>query len=228
MTSTELVDLLVQHRTLGTAPLAELEWLVSHGTVRTLAPGAILSAKGEPVEGMFIILSGHVAIYVDRGAGLKKVLEWKAGDVSGVLPYSRLTTPPGDSVAQEPTVLLDIPREQLRDMTAACHEVTSILVRTMLDRARVFTSSDLHDEKMVSLGKLSARLAHELNNPVAAIERSASLLEDLLDEEERATIALGAARLNDEQLAAIAAVRNACVATRIQGVLSPIQQAERE
>ena len=50
----------------------------------------------------------------------------------------------------------------------------------MLDRARVFTSSGLHDEKMVSLGKLSAGLAHELNNPASAIERSAALLEDRL------------------------------------------------
>jgi len=228
MTSTELIDLLAQHRTLGAAPRAELEWLMSHGTVRTLEPGTILSAKGVAVEGMFVILSGHVAIYVDRGAGVKKVLEWKAGDVAGVLPYSRLTTPPGDSVAQEPTVLLDIPREQLREMTVACHEVTSALVKTMLDRARVFTSSDLHDEKLVSLGMLSARLAHELNNPVAAIERSAALLEELLDEEERAAMALGAERLDEKQLVAIAAVRSACLAQRAHGVLSPIQQAQRE
>ena len=47
----------------------------------------------------------------------------------------------------------------------------------MLDRARDFTSRDLHDEKMISLGRLSAGLAHELNNPASAIERSASLLE---------------------------------------------------
>src|SRR3954470_20881382 len=106
MTPTELIDLLAQHRTLGAAPRAELEWLVGHGTLKTLAAGDVLSAKGAQVEGMFIVLSGHVAIYVDRGAGPKKVTEWRAGDVTGVLPYSRLNAPPGDSVAQEPTVLL--------------------------------------------------------------------------------------------------------------------------
>jgi len=228
MTSSELIDLLAQHRTLGAAPRSELEWLVNHGTLRTLAPGDILSPKGAPVGSMFIVLSGHVAIRVDRGAGLNKVTEWRAGDVTGALPYSRLSGPPGDSVAQEPTTLLGIPRDQFRDMIRDCHEVTSILVHTMLDRARLFTSSELHDEKMVSLGKLSANLAHELNNPTAAIERSAALLEDRLEDAERATMALGAARLNAEQLVAIAAVRTACLAKRVQGVLSPIQQAERE
>jgi CRP-like cAMP-binding protein len=228
MTSTELLDLLGQHQTLGSAPRAELEWLASNGTLRTLEPGHVLSAKGTPVEGMFIVLSGRIAIYVDRGAGVKKVTEWRAGDVTGLLPYSRLTAPPGDTIAEESTLLLGIPRDQVRDVIRECHEVTSILVHKMLDRARLFASSELHDEKMASLGRLSAGLAHELNNPAAAIERSAALLEDRLEDSERAAMALGAARLDEKQLAAIGAVRAACLAKRPQGVLSPIQQAERE
>ena len=155
-------------------------------------------------------------------------MEWRAGDVTGVLPYSRLVNPPGDSVAQEPTEILVVHRDHLPAMIRECHEVTSILVHKMLDRARVFTSSGLHDEKMVSLGKLSAGLAHELNNPASAIERSAALLEDRLEEAELATRALGAARLTDRQLAAIDAVRASCLASAAHGVLSPIQQAERE
>jgi len=81
---------------------------------------------------------------------------------------------------------------------------------------------------MISLGKLSAGLAHELNNPAAAIERSALLLEERLDEAERAARTLGASRLSEQQLAAIDAVRASCLAKGVLGVLSPIQQAERE
>jgi len=98
----------------------------------------------------------------------------------------------------------------------------------MLDRARYFTSNELHDEKMVSLGKLSAGLAHELNNPASAIDRSAALLASRLDEAERTTRLLGAARLTDAQLAAIEDVRGSCHETRVGGVRSPIEQAERE
>ena len=152
---------------------------------------------GVPVDGLFVVLTGHVAIFVDRGAGRHKVMEWRAGDVTGVLPYSRLVSSPGDSVAQEPSDIFVVARGDLAAMIRECHEVTSILVHKMVDRARVFTSSGLHDEKMISLGKLSAGLAHELNNPASAIERSAALLEDRLEDAEQATRALGAARLTE-------------------------------
>ena len=226
--TTDLVDRLAEHKTLGKAPREELAWLASHGSLRQLDAGQVLSSKGAKVEGLFVVLSGRVAIFVDRGAGLHKIMEWREGDVAGLLPYSRLVSPPGDSVAQEPSTILAVHRDDLRAMIRECHEVTSILVHTMVDRARAFTSSDLHDEKMVSLGKLSAGLAHELNNPASAIERSAALLKNRLEDAERATRALGASRLTDLELAAVDAMRDSCAFTRLQGVRSPIEQAERE
>ena len=225
---TDLVDRLAEHKTLSAAPREELAWLVAHGSLRHLAEGEVLSAKGVPVAGLFVVLTGNIAIFVDRGAGRHKVLEWRAGDVTGMLPYSRLVSPPGDTVAQEPSEILAISRNDLDAMIHACHEITSILVHKMIDRSRVFTSSGLQDEKMVSLGKLSAGLAHELNNPVSAIERSAALLGDRLEDAEQATRALCGAKLTDAQLAAIDALRASCLATGLHGVLSPIQQAERE
>jgi len=228
VTATDLVDRLAEHKTVGAAPREELAWLVSHGSLRHLNEGEVLSAKGAPVAGLFVVLKGHVAIFVDRGAGRHKVMEWRAGDVAGMLPFSRLVSPPGDSVAQEPSEILAVPRDDLAAMTRDCHEITSILVHKMLDRARLFTSSALHDEKMLSLGKLSAGLAHELNNPASAIERSAALLGNRLEDAEQATRALGASGLTDPQLLALDAVRASCLATPVDGVLSPIQQAERE
>jgi signal transduction histidine kinase len=228
MTPPDLVDRLATHKTLGAAPREELAWLAEHGTLRQLAAGDVLSPKGGRVENLFVVLTGRIAMYVDRGAGLHKAMEWRDGAVTGFLPYSRLVSPPGDSVAQEPSVVLAVRRDDLPEMIRECHEITSILVHSMLDRTRAFTSNDLHDEKMVSLGKLSAGLAHELNNPASAIERSAQLLEERLSEVERAARALGAARLTDAQLAAIDAIRETCASTRVHGVRSPIEENERE
>ncbi len=59
---TDLIDRLAEHRTLGAAPRKELAWLASHGALRHLGEGDLLSARGEPVEGLFIVLTGHVAI----------------------------------------------------------------------------------------------------------------------------------------------------------------------
>ncbi len=176
MTETDLVDRLANHRTLGAAPRAELEWLAARGTVRQLPVGDTISVKGAPVEGLFVILSGRIATFIDRGSGPQKFAEWREGDVTGLLPYSRLVAAPGMSIVQETSEILVVPREHMTALARECNGLTSILVHRMIDRAREFTSSELHDEKMISLGRLSAGLAHELNNPASAIERSAALL----------------------------------------------------
>src|ERR1700687_1062799 len=103
MTANDLIDRLTEHKTLGAAPREEMAWLAAHGSLRTLGAGEVLSHRGVPVEGLYVILSGHVSLSADRGAGLQKIIEWRAGDVSGILPYSRLVNPPGDAIAQEPT-----------------------------------------------------------------------------------------------------------------------------
>ncbi len=228
MTARDLTDRLAEHKTLGTAPREELAWLAAHGFLRSLRAGEVLSHKGMQVEGLYVVLSGHVSLSADRGSGMQKIIEWRAGDVSGVLPYSRMVNPPGDAIAQEATEILALGREHLRALTHECFEITSILVRTMLDRARLFTSSDLLNEKMISLGKLSAGLAHELNNPASAIERSAALLEDRLEDSETATRALCAAKLSDAQLAAVDAILASCMDTHMQTPRTCVEQSDRE
>ncbi|WP_245632454.1 sensor histidine kinase [Edaphobacter aggregans] len=224
----DLVERLAQHKTLGSAPREELAWLAEHGFLRRLAVGEVLSHKGQVVEGMYVILSGCLALFVDRGAGPQKLVEWREGDVTGMLPYSRLVNPPGNSIAQEPLEILELHRDHLHEMIRECVEVTSILVHRMLDRARLFTSTELQNEKMISLGKLSAGLAHELNNPASAIERSVCLLTDRLEDLENAARALEAARLTDAQLAAVDAIRTACLAKKPAKARSPLEQVDRE
>jgi signal transduction histidine kinase len=223
-----ILERLSAHRMLAAVPRKQLEWVANHGSIRTFDSGAVLTAKDGQVEGLHIVLSGYFAIYVDRGAGRRKIMEWRAGDVTGFLPYSRLVSAPGDVTAEEPSEVFTVPREYMEQMTRDCYELTAAFVHVMLDRARHFQASYLHDEKLVSLGKLSAGLAHELNNPASAIARSASALVSSLLETEDAARLLGSACLSTEQIAVANKLREAGLSGGVRVVLSPLKQEERE
>lgn len=228
-TTENLIERLASHRTMKAAPREELAWIAVRSRLRTLAPGEILTSRASGrAEGLFFILSGRLGLQVDRGAGRHKVMEWRAGAVAGLLPYSRMGIPPGDSVAEETTEIVALHRDHIPEMILACHETTSLLVHAMVDRAREFTSSELHDEKMVSLGKLAAGLAHELNNPASALARGAKLLPERLAASEAASVAFGACDLTAVQRAAIDEVRTACQASPLHRVRSPLEEADRE
>jgi signal transduction histidine kinase len=173
---------------------------------------------------MYVMFSGRYALFMDRGAGPQKFLEWSGSEVTGALPYSRLAVAPGNALAMESGEVLFVPKEHFRELTRECPELTAILVHRMLDRAREFTSTELQNEKMISLGRLSAGLAHELNNPAAAIERSASLLGRKLDDVEQAARSLSGCGLTQEQFDAVDAVRNACSVGPEHGVRSPLSR----
>jgi signal transduction histidine kinase len=140
-----------------------------------------------------------------------------------MLPYSRIKGPPGDVVAEERTTIVAVATEDLPRMIRECHELTAVLVHVMVDRARVFKTSELIDEKMSSLGRLAAGLAHELNNPASAVERSAKMLVAQLDVHDAATRRFCGLNLTDDQCLTINAF------SRPPGeALGPLELSDRQ
>ncbi len=228
MSHPDLIDRLTTLPHLGEVPREELAWLVEHGTLESHEGGYVVSTKGQRIDRLWLIISGHIAIRVDSGAGPKLVAEWHPGDVTGILPYSRMTSPPGTSYCVEPTEALVIHQSLHPEMIHRCPVFTAYTVHTMLDRARNFNTSALLDEKMVSLGRLAAGLAHELNNPASATKRAARLLVSDLDQLNAAALALSAPSLSHEGLAALESARALCLARRDDGGSSPMDHADRE
>ncbi|HEY7448430.1 MAG TPA: ATP-binding protein [Vicinamibacterales bacterium] len=224
----ELLDRLAAHEKLAGTPRDQLAWLADHGRLLRFEAGGVMP-RAQRVDSLWIVLTGHLSIRIQRSTGSRKVMEWHAGDFAGFLPYSRLREAPGDVTAEETTEVLSIHRDHFREMARECHELTTVLVHAMLDRARVFQKSeDLHDEKLKSLGRVSAGLAHELNNPASAVVRTAEALSNRLTELERVSRAVGMVRLPETQLAALDRAKTMCVGIATTTILSPVERADRE
>src|SRR5262245_32937346 len=228
--SASLLERLSTHRGLSGVPRSELEWVVAHSRMRNLNAGDILTPSTGPVAGLYIVLNGYLSIHVDRGAGRRKVTEWRGGDITGLLPYSRLKAPPGNVVAEELTEIVMVDAAELPRMTRECYQLTEVLVHVMLDRVRIFRGSELLDEKMLSLGRLAAGLAHELNNPASAVARSAQTLRAELPVLQNTMKQFCSVDLSDAQCSAVIAARNAADAADATGgpSRSPLDVADRE
>jgi signal transduction histidine kinase len=224
----DLIKRLASLSYLEKIPQNELHWLVDNGHFEIYEAGTIISQKGQRIDKLWIVLSGKVSIRVDRGVGPKLVAVWRAGEVTGMLPYSRMTGPPGNNYIDEKAELLAIDVDLFPEMINRCPSFTAYTVHSMLDRARIFNTSDLQDEKMISLGKLSAGLAHELNNPASATVRDAKQLLSNLTNMDAASRAFGAAKLTDHQVASIETLGAASHVNSDSPLLSPIEKADHQ
>ncbi|MGV3601633.1 MAG: ATP-binding protein [Dyadobacter fermentans] len=162
-------------------PDDQLQWMIDRSQHYELPEGELMTRPGEPLTGTHILFSGRIELYRMQNNTKHVIAELAPGAVTGMLPFSRGKIGIAYGVCLEPTQLMTFPKELLKELIVSHYELTQALVIVMTSRVREFTELEQQNEKMMALGKLSAGLAHELNNPAAAIVRSsASLKEHLL------------------------------------------------
>jgi signal transduction histidine kinase len=100
----------------------------------------------------------------------------RTGQMTGLLPFSRMKMSGGQGFAITPVWALLVMKDKFPEMLAAIPSMTQRVVSTLLDRVREVTRIEQQAEKLTALGKLAGNLAHELNNPASAAQRAASSL----------------------------------------------------
>lgn len=173
-----LLDALRSVRQLDGLSDSEYLWLANRSIEYSAPTGTRLFSDGDPAMYMTILLSGEVQVR-RQTAGQGSQYIGRSGQITGLLPYSRMKSTGGNGFVTEPLWALLISKDMFPEMLAAIPSMGQRCVSIMLDRVREVTRMEEQSEKLSAMGKLAANMAHELNNPASAAQRAAS---NLLDE----------------------------------------------
>src|ERR1700722_3220469 len=179
-------------------PDDQISWFLGHSQEIHVVAGDIYVRQGEPADSMFVILEGQFQWRGELG-GDTIVASAKSGDVTGVLPFSRMKQFTVTGRAMTDGRVLKFPASLFPELVQKMPELTTRLVGMMSDRIREFTRFEQQRDRLASLGKLSAGLAHELNNPASAAKRATSQLRDILKKIKSASLELGRRDLTPAQ-----------------------------
>jgi len=170
-------------------PGEDLEWLASRMDEVVLRAGEIFARPGDAVEYLSVVVEGEVQFERPDNPG-SPVFIASAGQVTGLLPFSRLTQIRGMARAVLPSRFLRLHKQYFPEMLQRMPQLAQRLVALMSDRIREVTRMETQQEKLMALGKLSAGLAHELNNPAAAARRAAQSLVEAMENVRSASLKL--------------------------------------
>jgi signal transduction histidine kinase len=171
---------------LNDLPDEHLQWLSEHMETNEYEDGMLISKSGDPADHMWFIPQGSVDFYMDVNG--QQIYYYKfrndqeSGGVSGLLPYSRMKVLPGYTYAVGKTKTYKLHKKYFHELEQLNPELIQRLIGYMTERARSFATTQLQHEKVSALGRLSAGIAHEMNNPASAINRISSELSKRLKE----------------------------------------------
>jgi signal transduction histidine kinase len=195
-----LLETLHQFPVVEQVPDEQLQWLIDRAEVVSFPEETVIYKPGSPADYLILLLDGRIRIDAGTGGAGDELLSFEPYSVLGVLPFSRMKNNVNWVITSSPVQMLQLHRTHLPDLIHSCYELTESLVHQMTTRVRDFTKQTQQNEKLASLGRLSAGLAHELNNPVAAVVRSADTLKTHMRATPEAFKTIMHLNLTDEQV----------------------------
>lgn len=207
----------------------DLDRLYNMADVVSLKAGDVLVEEGQPGDSMYIALTGMFEVSKRSGERDVVFAGCGPGDVIGEISLLENVPRTATVRAIQKASLLQISRNTFRQLLVRSPTASLSVLRTMTARVRNTEASLRQNEKMAALGTLSAGLAHELNNPAAAVQRSAGQLRETMAELQRLAAELGAAGLNPGGRETINTLRRELPQRSAAPVrLDPLARSDRE
>lgn len=197
------VSMLKNFEALQNVPDKELKWLLDSCEEHLIPDGEIFTSPEQTLNGPHFIIEGQFKGYYVQNGSKRELGTFGAGRITGYLPYSRGTLASIYMRADGDVHILSYPTNKIREMIKDHFEITQALVHIMSNRIREYTALQQQNEKMMALGKLSAGLAHELNNPASAIVRDSISLRNHLSIEPESFKKVTSIRMDEAQVDAI-------------------------
>ena len=194
------LKILRQFESLKEVPDSQLTWLMENSSFDNIEEGGFITTPGVEMGGPYFVLDGRIELYMKQGNENREIRILINGGIFGYLPYSRGIISGVFARAISPVRILSFKTACIRKMISDHFELTQALVHIMNNRVKDFTTLQQQNDKMAALGKMAAGLAHELNNPAAALVRDATTLRKFLWFEPNALKELIALQLSSEQI----------------------------
>jgi signal transduction histidine kinase len=167
---------------LADLPERELDRLLKKGSRVFLPSGTVLLEEGTAGDQFYVILEGELE--VTRTEGGRTIVLDLQGAGGFLSEMSLLEDRPRSASARaiRDSQVLALDPEDFLHLLRRCPGAALSMLKIVMGRLRSTETSIIETGRMAGLGTLAAGLAHELNNPAAAIARNTDLLAQALEE----------------------------------------------